>query len=671
MLGPEDFDAVRARWIAFRDDPLESAAALVSFFEGEWAAAAERLESASLPVERAEAIGRQVRAALVLAHHEQVLRYREPPTKVSAADVGVVTGPYLVSLLRALTRRLEGGARAQVEAVLRRAVERAKPDYRGEATFELGLLLAPEDAALLAEQAISRWNFRGHDLSRMAALLPPERAAVVLAPHIAEALLIADLYERWSALFYLVVRLPHERAYPLLRELYERRRIAPNFDPDEIFAIYEGALDPGLFRELVARECASPFNAFTAWRLGDLAAKLPADERGPIVERAIDEFEKIALTPIDPGNDDGPFIEMAHLLDARQVRRALAIVDRMSTVEWLRDLDDARAALAIQLAALGELEEANAILAPLADAGTRGRAAGRILGNRLVAGEDLTWRECLADLERDPSRADPAFGHGFFSSLCRALDPSEDPPREDVIEGCLSLARSLGDDDNLMCLVESWHPVGPADRWIDTLSRLPPGAERIPLELDLAKLLVERDRAAARRLLDAALEELGALPDLDPDPWMRQLLALRPLLTDGEGITLFARWMRGSRGTSWPVSRWSGYRNAFAGFLQWLGGDDAVVATALAIDEAACSPDGQGGSSTSAGRRSAEEDPVPLYLGRYSTLKLVDQYTLAASTARPSTLSCPPTISIGAPPLTGAFITAHVPASPEPPHTPQ
>jgi hypothetical protein len=588
MLLSENLAALRAQWVRFRDDPLEKPTALVSFFEGEWTAATERFERATLPAERAEAIGQQLRAMLVLCHVEQVIRYREAPLEISDPGPCIVTGPYLIDLLTALTRSLTESARSQqVIAVVSRAVERASPDYRAEATYELGLLLAPEDAALLAEKALAEWNLRGHDLSRMIALLAPERAAGELAPHIARALQIENLYERWDALFSLVVALPDHQADPLLRELYERRRSAPNFNPDEIFAIYEGALDPELFRELVARECVSPFNAFTAWRLGELAEKLPANERAAIVDRAIDEFDRIALTPIDPGNDNGPFTAMAHLLDASQARRALAIVDRMSTVDWITGTAYARESLAIRLAELGHLDEADAIVATLSDAATRGGALGTILGNRLAANEALTWRECVGAMERDASCSDPEWAHDFFCSLCKVLEPPEHSPREDVIEGCLSLATSVGDGDCLECLVNGWHSIGPAERWIDAIHRLTPGTDRIEMQLAMAQHLAPRDRPAARRLLVEAMEAIAALPGSDPHPWMSDVYALRPVLAEGEWVALFGAWMKGTRGTRWPLSRMFDCREDLAGYLQSLGGDEAVVAMAQAIDEVA------------------------------------------------------------------------------------
>ncbi len=87
------------------------------------------------------------------------------------------------------------------------------------------------------------------------------------------------------------------------------------------------------------------------------------------------------------------------------------------------------------------------------------------------------------------------------------------------------------------------------------------------------------------------MEAIAALPDPDPHPWMREICALRRLLTEREGTALLARWMEGSRGPRWPtlcscVSGMAG--RGSAGFpSRWLGGDDALVATAEAVDEAA------------------------------------------------------------------------------------
>jgi hypothetical protein len=38
--------------------------------------------------------------------------------------------------------------------------------------------------------------------------------------------------------------------------------------------------------------------------------------------------------PISPGNDLGPFTQMAHLMNAEEVHRALAVTERMAGADW-------------------------------------------------------------------------------------------------------------------------------------------------------------------------------------------------------------------------------------------------------------------------------------------------------------------------------------------------
>ncbi len=122
-------------------------------------------------------------------------------------------------------------------------------------------------------------------------------------------------------------------------------------------------------RELVARAKALRANAdaFVAWRLGWAAEHMRGKERGRWLDEAISAFARIAGTPIGPGNDDGPFCDIAPLLDLRQAQRACSVVARMERAGgWGDELGAAKAALAARLFTLGDQRGAAEILTGLA-----------------------------------------------------------------------------------------------------------------------------------------------------------------------------------------------------------------------------------------------------------------------------------------------------------------
>ena len=110
---------------------------------------------------------------------------------------------------------------------------------------------------------------------------------------------------------------------------------------------------------ITAAETAKWGASLDAWRLGRRAMNATGPEAEALWDRMLAEFEAIASTPVDPGNDEGPFWAVARAMDAGRVRKALEIVAQMAeTPGWTYRLNGSRAALAGRLAVLGHLDEA-------------------------------------------------------------------------------------------------------------------------------------------------------------------------------------------------------------------------------------------------------------------------------------------------------------------------
>lgn len=122
-------------------------------------------------------------------------------------------------------------------------------------------------------------------------------------------------------------------------------------------------------REAIAAELAQP-SQFIAWRLGEWAKKLPPSERAAVLDRAIEAFEALIPTPVGPGNDAGPFCEVADELSLAQTRRAWRIVERMRGAGWGEEADNATLALGKRLVALGHRDEAEPLFASVRDVET-------------------------------------------------------------------------------------------------------------------------------------------------------------------------------------------------------------------------------------------------------------------------------------------------------------
>ncbi|MCA9698002.1 MAG: hypothetical protein KC431_10800 [Myxococcales bacterium] len=128
---------------------------------------------------------------------------------------------------------------------------------------------------------------------------------------------------------------------------------------DRIYAIPEDQRSPEEAAEITRWETERFGASFDAWRLGRSAEGAKGPEAERLWDQTMAAFEAIAATPIDPGNDEGPFWAIARAMDERRVRQAIGIVERMAaTPGWTYRLNGSRVALAARLAVLGHLDEA-------------------------------------------------------------------------------------------------------------------------------------------------------------------------------------------------------------------------------------------------------------------------------------------------------------------------
>lgn len=301
-----------------------------------------------------------------------------------------------------------------------------------------------------------------------------------------------------------------------------------------------------------------PSDPFLPWTLGDHARDASGRERERLLDASIAAFDAIALRPIDPGNDLGPFTRIAALMDESQARRALAVIARMTGAGWgPSELDHARAYLFARLAELGRIDEAESLLHTITDRSTRAYAHGRVFGHRIAHG-----RECPlpTDLPADPLRA-------FLCGLTEALP---DPP-EPLVLTCLDLVHAP------MEILLLWSAVGPLAAWSAALRDHCRGDVRIGARLDLAASRL--DDPGAPELVRAALDELLAASD--PGRWIDELLVVRPHLTHADAVAVFTAWMTRAAQSprSWLI-RDIHYTRSFTDLLHWLAGDAALATAA-------------------------------------------------------------------------------------------
>jgi hypothetical protein len=204
--------------------------------------------------------------------------------------------------------------------------------------------------------------------------------------------------------------------------------------------------------------------SFRAWRLASRAAGASEAERGASVDEALDAFEAIARTPVDPGNDNGPMADIAPLLTEPQLRRALAIVAAMDAPKWALGLTGTRSALAAQLARLGHVGEAIAYLAAIDDVPlatpSRGAAWGVVLASLRAADPTKSVASLLEVTAIDPRHADDAL---VVPMLAAFIDESRDAPSVEDVRAWRAFVRQWNDprdrDDTLALMASRWPAV--------------------------------------------------------------------------------------------------------------------------------------------------------------------------------------------------------------------
>lgn len=473
-----------------------------------------------------------------------------------------------VAPLAALAAELAGADRDAVLAGARRLMERSDRGAHWTSIRALAPLIGPADAARLAETALADPELPPRAHGAMLALVP-ERHVMPYLRAAADAM--PPYLSLWHTLGELTFHLPDQGA--ALRRLYRERLAAGLAGPGEVVDIPPWTRDEGLWRAYAEHMRADPWRPYAGWLLGAAARELPEPERGPVLDAALAEFAHIVATPTSPGNDDGPFVELADLLSESQVRRALDLVAEMADHRWGVDLEHARLHLHLRLAALGHLDEAAAAIAGLSHPDLRPWGAGALAGARLVRGEP--WSAVAPTLELDG----PDQRHDTLAGLLWALEGELSPVPEDIIEGILALLPGV-EPDLRGALVRQLGDLGldPA-RWAAVARTHATAHRRVELLLELANTLTATDPTTARALAREALAfaEQDAVP---ADDIIADLLRAHSSLPPDQ----LTRWL-----TRWLIADTHRHLLAdiedtpFAPALHTLGGPPLVRAAADAI----------------------------------------------------------------------------------------
>lgn len=431
-----------------------------------------------------------------------------------------------VAPLADLAAALAGDDRDVVLAGARRLADRG-PAWIG--LRALAPLLAPAEAARLADVALADPDLPPPARAALLPLLPAERQLPRLRRAAAE---LPPTPTRWHTLAELVAEVPGPRDGELLRDLHRELRALGALAPDEVVAFPPWARDVDLWREYARHMRAHPWRPYAGWLLGAAARELPDDERGPALDAALDEFAAIVATPTSPGNDAGPFVELADLLSEPQVRRALDLVERMRPHGWGSDLEHARLHLHLRLAALGRADEAAAAIADLADPGLRAWGSGALAGRLAIHGAAWPGVPVPEDSLSDPARR-------FDVLAGAAWSLADTPVPEDTFEALLALLPGIDPDlrDAAVRDLARLRGVPPA-RLAAVVRAHAEGEDRLALLIDLA--LAAPDLESARALADDAL---AGADDLSPADALEHVLRAHSLLAPPTLARWFARWL--------------------------------------------------------------------------------------------------------------------------------
>jgi hypothetical protein len=128
-------------------------------------------------------------------------------------------------------------------------------------------------------------------------------------------------------------------------------------------------------------------------------------------------------------------------------------------------------------------------------------------------------------------------------------------------------------------------------RGISAPSKAHSEAERVALIEQIIALFglakVAQTSNVGPAILSLAIEAMMKLPEARPADWLDAIFEAREALPFPEALKAFARILTFSARAprSWILQQ-LGYAYDFEAFLRWLGGEEAIVATRQALDDA-------------------------------------------------------------------------------------
>jgi hypothetical protein len=580
MLTPTDLAAFDAAWTSWADSSRSPPpSGLIELVERLRDAADREVRASARGPERAEAIARQISFAVALQ------RLRD----AAAGRKGDARGFTDWRMFAALARAASGEARAELAGYAVRAGGGAG-HLEPRCLLELAPLLDAGTARAWALAALSTEGMNEDKQGTLLGVLPEEDVERLLGPRLDRAVGIADQDERWNAVDDLLGEVPEETRQRWLRwatdESLKRHGVAWG----DAYRLPEDEPEGALEQALCDQERACWGAPHTAWRLGDRARALPEAERGPVLDLAIDAFAAIALTPTSPGNDEGPFWAIARMLDEAQVRRALAVVDRMEAADWKGDLCASRAALIGRLARLGHPDEAEGLIPRIGTVDAlaghfRAVAWGGVLGARLALDPGARFDGLPAGAAEDPEHHDGRWRYRVVETVIGVFRDCA-PPDPANIEALIGFALSFEPRYRQLALEDmiQGFPTGlPARRWLDLVLAECEGEGRVAALLCLAGALRDAsgDPVPALRRLLAYLDER---PCADPVDTFEDISTFRDRLSPEDGLAPWAAYLRhrvdhgGGHGSSFRD-----FRDELPAVLVWLGGPETVLSVGRAI----------------------------------------------------------------------------------------